>query len=189
MRTAFKEWAIIVDALALGDQILILRKGGISEDRGGFSVEHRSFFLFPTLFHQQRECVTAEAQARYDLIAPHFPPPEIVRIDYFAEVAAWRQLDSLSAAEALRGQHCWRDEVVVNRFDWGRAKNIFALAVRVYRMPRAIELPMSPVYGGCKSWIEFDRDVPTTGSQPVLDHVAFDQKLNLFLAALNPVST
>ena len=189
MRTAFKEWAIIVDALAHGDQILILRKGGISEERGGFRMEHPSFFLFPTLFHQQRESVTAEAQARYDQIAPHFPPPELVRIDCFAEVAAWRQLDSLSAAEALRGQHCWRDEVVVDRFDWGRAKNIFALAVRVHKLPRAIELPMSPAYGGCKSWIEFDREVPTTGSQPVLDQATFDQKLNQFLAALNPVST
>src|SRR5687768_11757609 len=40
MRTAFKEWAIIVDALARGDQILILRKGGISEGREGFQIDH-----------------------------------------------------------------------------------------------------------------------------------------------------
>ena len=34
MRTAFKEWAIVVDALGRGEQIIILRKGGISEGRG-----------------------------------------------------------------------------------------------------------------------------------------------------------
>ncbi len=39
MRIAFKEWAVIVDALGRGDQILILRKGGISEGRGGFQIE------------------------------------------------------------------------------------------------------------------------------------------------------
>lgn len=189
MRTAFKEWAIVVDALGRGEQILILRKGGISEGRGGFRIEHPQFLLFPTLFHQQRESVTTEAQARYDQIAPHFPAPEIVRLEFFAEVAAWRQLDSLSAAEALRGQHCWRDEVIAQRFDWSQAKNIFAIAVRVHRLPLPIELPMSPAYGGCKSWVELEKDIVTTGALPVLDQPTFDQKLSLLLTALNPVAT
>jgi hypothetical protein len=189
MRTAFKEWAIVVDALGRGEQILLLRKGGIIEGRGGFQMEHSQFLLFPTLFHQQRELVTMAAQERYDQIAPHLPSPEIVRVEFFAEVAAWRQLDSLSAAEALRGQHCWRDEVIAKRFDWGRSKNIYAIALRVHRLPLAIELLMLPVYGGCKSWVEFDKDVVTNGALPVLDQLAFDQKLNRFLAALNPVAT
>ncbi len=30
MRIAFKEWMIVVDALGRGEQIIILRKGGIS---------------------------------------------------------------------------------------------------------------------------------------------------------------
>jgi len=188
MRTAFKEWAIIADALGRGEQILILRKGGISESHGGFQVEHPQFLLFPTLFHQQRESVTSEAQSRYDQIAPGLPSPEIVRIEYFAEVVTWRQLDALSSAEALRGQHCWRDEVIADRFDWGRARNIFAMAVRVYRLPLAIELPMSPAYGGCKSWVELEEDIVTTGAQPVLDQPSFALKLNRLLTALNPAN-
>ena len=87
MRTAFKEWAIVVDALGRGEQILILRKGGISEGRDGFRLEHSQFLLFPTLFHQQRESVIAAAQERYDQIAPRLPSPEIVRVEFFAEVA------------------------------------------------------------------------------------------------------
>ena len=188
MRTAFKEWAIIADALGHGEQILVLRKGGIHESHGGFQVEHQQFLLFPTRFHQQRESVTPEAQSRCDQIAPGLPAPEILRIEYFAEVAACRQLDALSGAGALRGQHCWRDEVIADRFNWGRAKYIFAIAVRVYRLPLQIELPMSPAYGGCKSWVELDTDIITTGSQPVLDQRAFDQKLSRFLAALNPAT-
>ncbi len=185
MRAAFKEWAVIVDALGRGEQILILRKGGISEGRGGFQMEHPRFLLFPTLYHQQRESVIPAAQARYDQIAPGFPPPEILRLEYFAEVAACRRLESLSAASALRDEHCWRDEVIADRFDWGREKNIFAIAVRVHRLPRPVELPMSPAYGGCKSWIDLDRDIPVDGATPVLDQAAFDQKLGRFLAALN----
>jgi hypothetical protein len=189
MRTAFKEWAIVVDALGRGEQILILRKGGISEGRDGFRIEHPQFLLFPTLFHQQRESVTAAAQARYDEIVHRFPPPGIVRIEFFADVVASRQLESRSAAESLHGQHCWRDEVIAERFDWGRTKNIFALALRVHLLPLPIELPMRPHYGGCKSWVELEKDIPTTGALPLLDPQAFDLKLNQFLSALNPVAT
>lgn len=188
MRTAFKEWAIVVDALGRGEQIIILRKGGISEGRDGFQMEHPQFLLFPTLYHQQRESVTLEAQARYDQIAPGLPAPEIVLVEFHAEVVTWRQVDSLSSAEGLRGQHCWKDEVIADRFDWGRAKNIFAIAVRVHKLPLAIELPMSPAYGGCKSWVELEKDIVTSGSLPVLDQQAFDHKLNRFLTALNPNS-
>ena len=73
MRTAFKEWAIIVDALGRGEQIVILRKGGISEGRGGFQVTQARFLLFPTLFHQQRDAVLPDARRRYDVIAPSLP--------------------------------------------------------------------------------------------------------------------
>jgi hypothetical protein len=30
MRIAFKEWAVVVDALGRGDQIIILRKGAVA---------------------------------------------------------------------------------------------------------------------------------------------------------------
>lgn len=184
MRTAFKEWAIVVDALASGDQVIILRKGGILEGRGGFRVEHERFLLFPTLFHQQRESVLPRAQARFDAIALNFPEASRLRLGHFAEVVEWQRLESFSAAERLRGQHLWRDEVIAQRFDWGREKNIHALAVRVFRLPQVIELPMLPSYGGCKSWLEFDLEIETDGSAPVLSGEAFAQKLEAFRTAV-----
>src|SRR5580698_5103589 len=110
MRAAFKEWAVVVDALGHGEQIVILRKGGISEGAGGFKMEHPRFLLFPTLFHQQRESVIGVAQARYDLIAPEFPPVDKLRLEYFAEVVSAQKLNSPADLHALRGQHVWRDE-------------------------------------------------------------------------------
>src|SRR5580693_4548259 len=109
MRAAFKEWAIVVDALGHGDQILILRKGGISEGRGGFTMEQSRFLLFPTLFHQQRVSVIDSAQRRYDKIAPAFPMGDTLRLEYFAETVTAQKLDSPEQLIALRGQHIWRD--------------------------------------------------------------------------------
>jgi hypothetical protein len=189
MRVAFKEWAVIVDALARGEQIIILRKGGLREGPGGFQVEHPEFLFFPTLFHQQRDSVLPAAQQRFDEIAPNFPPPTILRLEYFGRVAAWQRLESLSAAEALRGQHIWRDEVIAERFDWGRDRAIHALAARVFRLPTAIDLPMLKSYGGCKSWIELEKEIDTNGAQPVLDEGAFSKKLERFTLAVRKLAT
>jgi len=182
VRTAFKEWAIVVDALGRGEQILILRKGGIHEGKGGFQVEHPRFWLFATLFHQQRESVVAAAQTRYDKIAASFPAADKVRIELLADVADWRRIESLEQIDALRGEHIWTDQVIAERFEWGREKNIFALAVRVFRMPQPIELPMLESYGGCKSWIELGEDISAKEAEPVLSDDAFADKLAAFRA-------
>jgi hypothetical protein len=188
MRIAFKEWAVVVDALGRGDQIVILRKGGISEGRGGFQVEHDQFLLFPTLFHQQRESVLPPAQARYDALAPALSPA-IVRLEYAARVVDWKALDSLESALRLEGQHIWREEIIRERFDWGKARSIYAMAVRVLRLPHAVELPVRPEYGGCKSWVELESVVPIEGAQPVLTDREFAENLRRFHDALEPAGS
>ncbi len=189
VRAAFKEWAVIVDSLGRGDQIIILRKGGIREGPGGFKMEHERFFLFPTLFHQQRDSVLPSAQNRFDQLAPHFPPPGKLRLEFFAETAASAKLNSPSDARALNGQHVWRDEVIAERFDWGRDKSISALAVRVFQLPQPVELPLLPAYAGCKSWVELDHDLPVENARPVLSDTAFAVKLDAFRTALGEAVT
>lgn len=184
MKIAFKEWAVVVDALGHGRQTVILRKGGIAEGKGGFRPEHPEFLLFPTLFHQQREQVIDPARQRYDEIAPTLPGPHRVRIEYFARVADCRLLASLADAEKLRDQHIWRNEVIRERFDWGRQKNIHALAVRVFRLAQPQELPVLESYGGCKSWIELEVEIPLEGAAPVIGDAEFEERLARFRDAL-----
>jgi hypothetical protein len=184
VQIAFKEWAVIVDALGGGEQIIILRKGGISEGLGRFQIEHERFLLFPTLFHQQRESVLPAAQRRYDVIAPGLSA-DTLRLEYFAEVVDWKFLDSLADAQRLVGQHVWREEVIRERFDWGKTKSIYAMAVRVFRLPQAVELPMRAEYGGCKSWIDLGEMIPVEGAKPVLEESLLQTKLEQFRAALN----
>jgi hypothetical protein len=178
MRIAFKEWLAIADALGTGRQIVILRKGGISEGRGGFQVDHPEFLLFPTLFHQQRESVLPEAQTRFDQL--EFPAADVLRLEYFCRVIGWRRIESLAEAQRLEGQHVWKPEVIAERFEWGRSKAIFALAVRTYRLPEKIDLPTSPAYGGCKSWIELEQDIDVSAAESVLSDANFGERLKRF---------
>lgn len=177
---------MVVDALARGEQIVILRKGGIHEGRGGFKVGHERFLLFPTRFHQQADSVVPEAQARSGDVMDCLPDEDTLRLEHYAEIAEWRELDSLEAAHRLRGQHVWKDAVIEQRFEWGRSQGVYALAVRVHRLAEPVELPMLKEYGGCKSWIEVAQDISAEGAEPVLSEGAFRAKLDAFTQALNP---
>ena len=52
---ALKEWAVTVQALAQGRQVLLLRKGGIHEEGKDFRVVHPEFLLYPTYEHQRED--------------------------------------------------------------------------------------------------------------------------------------
>ena len=185
MRIAFKEWAVVVDTLGRGEQIIIFRKGGIAEGKGGFKPEHQRFWLMPTLFHQQRESVVADARRRFDELLAAGLPDDRVKLEFCAEVALWRPLESLDMAQKLRGQHIWSDEVIAGRFNWGREKRIYVMAVRVSRLPQPVELPMLPEYGGCKSWVELAKDMDDSPAQPVLGEETFAEKLENLKRALD----
>ena len=179
---AFKEWAIVVEALGRGEQIVILRKGGISEGVGGFRAEYERFWLFPTQFHQQAKgVVPASAEIFSEMIKP---AEGIAPIQFACEVVEARELDSLEQAQRLQGQHIWREEIVAERFDWGRDQGIYAMAVRVRGLGEAVELPLLEGYGGCRSWIELEPEMDFVDTLPVLSDDVFAEKLAAFQEAL-----
>ena len=185
VRTAFKEWAVVVEALGRGDQILLLRKGGI-HDRGGlFEPEHHRFWLFPTLFHQQVESVVPRAAERFRQQPISAHDTSKVAIQFAAEVDSRLELRSLEAANRLAGHHIWKDDVIARRFDWGGKNSIHALIVRTFRLPVPIELERSDAYGGCRSWIELERDLPVDSLDPVMSDSEFDIKLQAIRSALD----
>jgi hypothetical protein len=167
LQHAFKEWSVICRALAEGRQSLILRKGGIQETSGEFRVEHERFWLFPTYVHQQTTGIIPEAGPLLDADLADRPPPGIVRLSLFAEVQHVFQVLELEKALALAGQHIWSEVTVRSRFAY-RRPGLFVLAVRVMRIPASIDVPNTPYYDGCKSWVELEKPLPTDGATPVL---------------------
>ena len=177
---AFKEWHIIVKALGAGAQILILRKGGIAEGRGGFQVGASRFWLFPTRFHQQLE-KTKPAAARFapaDLgtngqPSSQFSAPASIELRYFADIIQNEFLTDWSAVARLDPHHLWTEATIRERFDWSRPAGLHALVVRVHKLATPLTRPLTPDLGGCKSWIDLDCDFSAHPSAPVLSGAAF----------------
>lgn len=161
MAVAFKEWALVCEALGRGDQSLILRKGGIAEGRGGFGFDHPEFYLFPTWYHGQL------GKVRFpDATLPE-RDPDRVTVSHLASLEWSGRIDDLEAARRLEPLHVLETSVVEERFfyDTGSGSlggtGINAAFVRVHRLEPAVTFTMRKEFGGCRSWIELPEIGPT----------------------------
>lgn len=149
MKTAFKEWAAVCEALGNGRQSVLIRKGGIAEGREGFSFRHSEFFLFPTWFHEQLDRTTLPA----DTELPAEPADEI-EIRYAATVEWTGLVTDWVRVQALRDLHVLHEDVVAERYAYDDADGVHVAFVRTYRLEPPLRLKNEKAYGGCKSWIE-----------------------------------
>lgn len=159
---AFKEWAVVCDALGSGRQSVILRKGGIAEGRDGFAFLHREFFLFPTRFHETLGKI---------ILSPGFSLPAEregeVEIRFTAKIEWTSFLSDSEQLAALSDFHILRREVIEERFRFGESPGIHVGFARIYRVSSPWILPMEKRFGGCRSWVELP-DAPVISIEPVL---------------------
>ena len=175
MSIAFKEWAVICDALGRGEQSIILRKGGIHEGRDGFSFKHPEFYLFPTLFHEQL------AKTRLPATTP-LPSPgsgqicirQLARVEWTATVT------DLDLALALGPFHLWTEDTVRERFLYDEAPGVHVAFLRVFRCEPAWSFADEPKYGGCRSWVSIPEEPQATQHIPALaDAISTERSLEL----------
>jgi hypothetical protein len=171
---AFKEWAVVVEALGCGEQILILRKGGIREKRGEFHVDHPAFWLFPTQYHEAERSVIASKRPALRQLAATAPGDD-VDIQFYAVAGPVVQIADATALGRLQGRHIWTEQVLQQRFEFGREPGLHALIARVYGLPQPVRLPQRESYGGCRSWVQLER--PVAGElEPVMSDSEFTRQ-------------
>jgi hypothetical protein len=170
---AFKEWALVCEALGRGEQTVLLRKGGIAEGRDGFGFRHSEFFLFPTFFHEQVVKVrTADAQI------PVVREGQI-EIRYFAKLEARKEITSWPTAASLEPFHILEESVVRERFDY-KGAGLHAALVRVFRLDPIWILADKPAYGGCRSWVNLPECPGGMRFEPVLGDQQFKKIAQTF---------
>ena len=175
---AFKEWAVSCEALGEGRQVMLLRKGGISEKGRSFTVDHPSFFLYPTFEHQDGESVKPEAQGLLGKALAERPAAGRVVVRHWAKVDQAWALDSMAPVLAQDANHIYSERSVRERWDWHPEKPLWLLLLRVHRLQRPLELEVLPGYGGCRSWIDLSLPAAEEGlpCEAVLDDAAYAAK-------------
>jgi len=158
-RHALKEGEASCEFLARGGGVLLLRKGGILEPRGGFRVEHREFFLFPTRFHEKGA-----------------PPLRRVDLGLYATVEEDLPVGDLPALRRLDGMHALSWEDVERRFHYGEEKGVHALVLRAWSLARPHSIEDAGAYEGCRSWVELREDLAVEPAGPALADDAFEAR-------------
>ncbi len=149
---ALKEWAVAVDALIQGNTVLLLRKGGIREQRGTFSVDHSQVLLYPTYEHQQPALLKPAYAQHVQPIASGWHPPSVL-LRAWAEITHVFQITQADALSALLPLHIWNQQFVTERLRWKPRQPLYGLALRVHLLSSPQEIVYRAEYGGCKSWI------------------------------------
>ncbi len=173
---ALKEWAIVDQWVGSGRQVVLLRKGGIHEQRGQFEVEHREFFLFPTYVHQKAEDLVPHARDEFEAVAAAAPADRTVTIRHYAVVEEAVKVTSIEPLRALAGEHILSWPAVEGRFWYRNRPGLHVLLLRAYRLPRPLTIPNLEAYDGCVSWVDLAEALPTAGCAPALDEVAFARR-------------
>ncbi|MCG8599479.1 MAG: DUF1802 family protein [Verrucomicrobiales bacterium] len=155
---AFKEWQLVSDALAQGEQSIILRKGGISEGKAGFQWLHEKFFLFPSLFHEQAEQVIPDSAGGTRKIPEPLAPEGKVAFSVFVETLATGRLTDWDEVAALAPYHIWKEEIIRERFEWGDEPGISWATVRTHVLTDPWILDDRKTFGGCRSWFGLPTD-------------------------------
>ena len=150
MNIAFKEWALVCEALGRGEQSIILRKGGIAEGRAGFRFQHPEFLLLPTLFHEQ----AAKLRVPTETPLPAARPDGQLEVRFTARVEWTRDMGDWAKVQALAPFHLWQEFEIEKRFRQDEKQMVSLAFVRVQRLSEPFIFPDSPRYGGCRSWVE-----------------------------------
>lgn len=174
---AFKEWAVVCDQVLQGQQVVLLRKGGILEQKAGreFQIEHDTFLLYPNTEHQSREQLKPEFHSRLDAYGP---PPKVsgeIRIAGYCQVIDIVKTSEEAKLRALEGITCWTQALFDMRINYKKEKPNFAVTVRAFKLPEPVVVPYHADYAGCHSWVPLKQELPLNGT-PVLDDAAFEAK-------------
>ena len=157
---ALKEWSIICKALEDGNQIILLRKGGILEYKKGFEISQKSFLLYPTLEHQAAEYLQPKFLQTYKLILRESKSEEMRDntniLRSVARIEAIQEFQDHQILSELEKYHIWNEKYVKMRMNYNPKKPMNALLLRVYKLAQPISIDIKPEWAGCKSWIDID---------------------------------
>jgi len=163
---ALKEWASVISALQTGEQILLLRKGGIADT--SFTLESREFYLFPTYLHQKEKQFKSEGRHHFVENNMDAEPTEVTISSWAEVVDSWTipHIDILGRLEPL---FIFTHDTLEERFRFRSNQQLRLVALRVWQLQSPVVVRNRPEYAGCRSWISLDDEIDVSRSSPALE--------------------
>jgi hypothetical protein len=164
--TSLKEWASAIEALGRGEQVILIRKGGIADPT--FGVEAERFYLYPTYFHQPDAA----------------PDNGTVDITHWCEVVRTWRVRELDALFRLEPHVVFPHDTLITRYSFRADQALHILGVRTMRLAKPARIAAKPEYAGCRSWVSIDDEIDIDRSVAALSDDALREKLDAIDALL-----
>ena len=175
---ALKEWAVTVRAMAQGDQVLLLRKGGIHEDGKDFRVIHREFLFYPTYLHQKEELLQPAHQPALRKMLEQPQHNDRITFSHWAKAEEVLEISDQEKVDDLEAHYIWTTAYAQSRLHWKPMLPLSVLLLRVYKLEQPVTVPYLPEYGGCPPWGEGLLDVSLGRMEPVLEDSEFQRRVD-----------
>lgn len=172
---ALKEWAAVISALRSGDQVILVRKGGIADP--AFGVEAERFYLFPTYLHQREKQFRPDSLHHFRETDHSASEPEAVEIDSWCQVMRVWRVSDLEVLRRLSDSVIFTPGTFEERFRFRPDQAVHVIGVRTFRLPSAVTVKSGALHAGCRSWISIDEEIDVSGSSPVLEDHVLEAKL------------
>ena len=173
---ALKEWAVTVEAMAKGDQVLLLRKGGIHEDGKDFRVIHREFLFYPTYLHQKEDLLQPAYQPALRKLLEQPQDNDRITFSYWARAEELLEISEQEKVDNLKPHHIWTTAYAQSKLHWKPMLPMSVLFLRIYKLEQPATVPYLPEYGGCTSWVEVLSDVKLGRMEAVLNDAEFQRR-------------
>jgi hypothetical protein len=157
--TALKEWSNVIEAIGRGQQVILVRKGGIADP--SFGVDAPQFYLYPTYFHQ------GESDARPSVMITHW-----------CEVARNWEIRDLELLYRLGPLVSMPKETLDARYRFRPNQALHVIGIRSFELASPQTIAFRDSYVGCRSWISIDDEIDIAGSRPVLSERDLQKKLD-----------
>jgi len=179
---ALKEWAVVVKALKTGQQIFLLRKGGLYEDNGEFKVQENVFLLYPTFEHQNPQHIQFPYRPWLDEVCAKQKQLGYRKI-LFEVYARVEDILVLSDAQAqklktLKAHMIYDDAYVEARLQYKKdTLPLYGMFLRAYNLLQPQLVKEEQEYDGCRSWVTLKEAISIERAEPALADEPFQKAL------------
>ena len=173
--TALKEWATVLEAMGRGEQLVLIRKGGLIEPGSGFELVNNTFVFYPTFEHQAVNYLRPEFRGYFEQASAKRAPEGQVRFDLIGVAVSSASSSDPAIIKRLAPFHIYNDDFQTQRLKWQPDQPLIVAVIRAYRLPSPITIPVVPTYAGCKSWVALEQSVSIAGAVPVLSDQEFER--------------
>lgn len=181
---ALKEWATVLEAMGRGEQLILVRKGGLIERGLGFELIANTFVFYPTFEHQAVNYLRPPHQRYFDDAMSRRAPEGHLRVDLYGVAVSSTQTRDPQLIQRLGAFHIYNDTFLTQRLKWQPEQPLAIVVVRAFRFAAPQLLPVVPRYAGCTSWVDLESSVALEGASPVVDDATFQQRAQAIASLL-----